>query len=120
MQTLSLVHCEVELYGFCGTSPSEFEGFEVTLPSLESLTLLKGEGQTGVGSTYLETFVVPAEGFLEPHPVDALASFTARSGCSLAHVHIMDRKQNRYSRAHIASHFLRFRRESSPDLDGSD
>ncbi|KAJ7320805.1 hypothetical protein DFH08DRAFT_819063 [Mycena albidolilacea] len=52
-QTSNLVHCELELYDFGGTSPSE--GFEVTLPSLESLTLLKGEGQTGVGPTYLET-----------------------------------------------------------------
>jgi hypothetical protein len=36
-QAANLVHCELEICDFCGTSPSD--GVDVALPSLESLTL---------------------------------------------------------------------------------
>ncbi|KAJ7653681.1 hypothetical protein DFH06DRAFT_1204464 [Mycena polygramma] len=99
-QTLNVVHCELRLIqGFGGGSDHP----DLVLPSLKSLALFKESyhlPKSAVG--YLNSFIVPAllslripERFLRTTssgPVDSLASFISKSGCSLQQVHITGSK----------------------------
>jgi hypothetical protein len=96
-KTSSLVHCKLEL---CYTIRRS-DGVEVTLPSLESLTLTdpRSVKEPPTLSTHLRTFITPAlcklqipEHFLGSDPIQSLTSFISKSGCNLAHVHIANRR----------------------------
>ncbi|KAJ7883973.1 hypothetical protein B0H13DRAFT_2537684, partial [Mycena leptocephala] len=82
-QTSNLVHCELSLYDwdYDDSNPPP----DITLPCLESLSLIDREGPL---PGYLNTFVVPVlrslyirEPSLEPNPIPSLASFISKSGC---------------------------------------
>jgi hypothetical protein len=94
-KTSSLVHCKLEL------CHSTTDGVEVTLPSLESLTLTDplNVNEHPMVSTQLQTFITPAlcklqiqEHFLGSDPIQSLTSFISKSSCNLAHVHIANRR----------------------------
>jgi hypothetical protein len=96
-KTSSLIHCKLEL---CH-SMRRSDGVEVTLPSLESLTLtdFRSVKEHPMLSTHLRTFITPAlcklqiqEHFLGSDPIQSLTSFISKSGCNLAHVHIANRR----------------------------
>ncbi|KAJ7756370.1 hypothetical protein B0H14DRAFT_3166351 [Mycena olivaceomarginata] len=97
-KTSSLVHCKLELCHVIHRS----DGVEVTLPSLESLTLTEPRSvreRPRMLSTHLRTFITPAlcklqipEHFLGSDPIQSLTSFISKSGCTLAHVHIANRR----------------------------
>ncbi|KAJ7882302.1 hypothetical protein B0H13DRAFT_1629547 [Mycena leptocephala] len=89
-QTSNLMHCELNLYDwdYDASNPPP----DVTLPCLESLSLIDREGPL---PGYLNTFVVPVlrslymrEPSLEPNPIPSLVSFISKSGCKLHDVHI--------------------------------
>jgi hypothetical protein len=87
-KTSSLVHCKLDL------CHSITDGVEVTLPSLESLTLTDPDKHF-MESTQLQTFITPAlcklqiqEHFLGSDPIRSLTLFISKSGCNLVHVHI--------------------------------
>ncbi|KAJ7154050.1 hypothetical protein C8R46DRAFT_1356823 [Mycena filopes] len=93
-QTVNLVHCELVLTDDGGW---HLPLPDVHLPHLRSLVL--GEFTVGhhpdAHRDYLQTFVVPAlrrlqipDSFLAPHPIAALAAFTAKAGCRLEAIHV--------------------------------
>ncbi|KAJ7661934.1 hypothetical protein DFH06DRAFT_1191069 [Mycena polygramma] len=95
-QTLNVVHCELRFdQPFGGDS----EHPDLLLPSLKSLALVDESYRLPKSAVrYLNSFIVPAllslripEWFLSrtsSGPVDSLASFISKSGCSLQQVHI--------------------------------
>ncbi|KAJ7871595.1 hypothetical protein B0H13DRAFT_2280399 [Mycena leptocephala] len=90
-KTLNLVRCELEI---CYDSDNHKHGPDITLPYLESLTLVD-PGTNGPVIDFLETLIVPAlrclevpEEFLGPSPLDSLTGFISKSGCKLEEVHI--------------------------------
>ncbi|KAJ7320812.1 hypothetical protein DFH08DRAFT_1086111 [Mycena albidolilacea] len=97
-KTPDLVHYELHLHLF--DEPSHSQGVEVTLPSLESLVLRDPDpDEYPPPFTYLQHFIVPTlrslqipERFLEPDPIDALASFISKSGCKLQRVDVTNRQ----------------------------
>ncbi|KAJ7044677.1 hypothetical protein C8F04DRAFT_593751 [Mycena alexandri] len=102
-QTPNLVYCKLHLYDHPPTAWPD-----VTLPRLESLTLVPYTPGHKSQTRYLETFIVPAlcklhikETILE-NPIDTLTSFMLKSGCSPQEIHISgERRVSRdaYSRA---------------------
>ncbi|KAJ7871611.1 hypothetical protein B0H13DRAFT_2554410 [Mycena leptocephala] len=89
-KTLNLVHCELEI---CYDSDDDEPGPDVTLPCLESLTLV--DVADGPVTGFLETFIVPAlrglkvpEDFINPNPIESLTGFISKSGCKLEELHI--------------------------------
>ncbi|KAJ7872347.1 hypothetical protein B0H14DRAFT_2570349 [Mycena olivaceomarginata] len=92
-QTSNLVHCVLELRD----SDDVVSDGAVTLPALETLAIKEVNPTTMAPINYLRTFIVPALGdlevperFLEPDPIDSLASLILRSGCELHQVGITD------------------------------
>ncbi|KAF8150414.1 hypothetical protein K438DRAFT_2027233 [Mycena galopus ATCC 62051] len=90
-QTSNLVHCELGIvydWRSTGDLPPEHA---IELPRLESLALMNEEAPDRAG--FLGDFLVPAlrslridESFLEPAPIDELASFISKSSCKLQQV----------------------------------
>ncbi|KAF8126112.1 hypothetical protein K438DRAFT_1891089, partial [Mycena galopus ATCC 62051] len=81
--TSNLVHCELSIHA-------------IELPRLESLAWLNEEPPDRAG--FLGDFLVPAlrslridESFLEPAPIDELASFISKSSCKLQQVCVRSR-----------------------------
>jgi hypothetical protein len=105
-QTSNLVHCELSLYSW--NYDDDIPLPDVTLPYLESLTLIDRDVD-GPMPGYLNTFVVPAlrslqisESSLQPGPITSLTSFISKSGCKLQDVHITEFRvipRYRYRRA---------------------
>ncbi|KAF8169041.1 hypothetical protein K438DRAFT_1856062 [Mycena galopus ATCC 62051] len=95
-QTSNLVHCELSIvYDWRGTGDLPPE-HAIELPCLESLALLNEEPPDRAG--FLGDFLVPAlrslrinESFLEPAPIDELASFISKSSCKLQQVCVRSR-----------------------------
>ncbi|KAJ7871603.1 hypothetical protein B0H13DRAFT_2554396, partial [Mycena leptocephala] len=90
-QTSNLVRCELVV---CYDSDNHKHGPDITLPYLESLTLVD-PGTNGPVTDSLEKFIVPAlhrlevsKEFLGPSPFDSLTGFISKSGCKLEEVHI--------------------------------
>ncbi|KAJ7817830.1 hypothetical protein B0H13DRAFT_2683031 [Mycena leptocephala] len=89
-KTPNLVRCELEVWF---DSDNDQPGPDITLPCLESLTLV--ETADGEVTGFLETFIVPAlrrleipNRFLGRSPIDSLTGFISKSGCKLEEVHI--------------------------------
>ncbi|KAJ6459542.1 hypothetical protein C8R45DRAFT_1221298 [Mycena sanguinolenta] len=83
--TVNLVHCELGL----AKDWSHEDVFDVTLPSLQTLTLTNVLANKPV-TQYLQTLILPAlrsfrvaESFLRPNSVDSLEAFVSKSGCTL-------------------------------------
>ncbi|KAJ7909680.1 hypothetical protein B0H13DRAFT_2661362 [Mycena leptocephala] len=89
-QTSSLVHCKLELFDSTNNQPRP----DITLPCLESLTLINPGRESVVD--FLETLIVPAlrsleipEDFLyHVNPIESLTAFISKSGCKLEEVRI--------------------------------
>ncbi|KAJ7044673.1 hypothetical protein C8F04DRAFT_1389003 [Mycena alexandri] len=104
-QTPNLAYCKLDL---CEHPSLPTTWPDVTLPRLESLTLVPYSPRPEAQLRYLETFIVPAlcklhitEAILE-NPIDTLTSFMLKSGCSLQEMYISgERRVSRdtYSRA---------------------
>jgi len=92
-QTTNLVHCELELYFHRNLHN---ERVDVTLPCLETLALKRPSASDYyIFMNHLQMFTTPAlrgleipEGFLEYTPINSLASFISKSGCTLHIVRI--------------------------------
>ncbi|KAJ7817959.1 hypothetical protein B0H13DRAFT_2292657 [Mycena leptocephala] len=89
-KTTNLVRCKLEVWFY---SDDDQPGPDITLPCLESLTLV--ETADGAVTGFLETFIVPAlrrleipDGFLGSSPIDSLTEFISKSGCKLEELHI--------------------------------
>ncbi|KAJ7320797.1 hypothetical protein DFH08DRAFT_1034621 [Mycena albidolilacea] len=120
-----------ECIRFCRKHPV-YDGVEVTLPSLESLTLTDppGVNEHPMLSTHLRTFITPAlcklqiqEHFLGSDPIQSLTSFISKSGCNLAHVHIANRRsvpETSYRTAFPSIPTLLFSRAGWRDSTSSD
>ncbi|KAJ7909675.1 hypothetical protein B0H13DRAFT_2661361 [Mycena leptocephala] len=88
-QTSSLVHCKLELFG----STNDDQLSDVTLPCLESLTLVNPGRNLVID--FLKTLIVPtlrsleiSEDFFYVSAIQSLTAFISRSGCKLEEVHI--------------------------------
>jgi hypothetical protein len=104
-------------------------GSDITLPYLESLTLV--DASSGPGTDLLGTFIVPAlrslkipEEFLGPSPIDPLTAFISKSGCKLYKVHIAGARllpQDSYRQAFPSIRQFSFdNKDDSSDSDASD
>ncbi|KAF8215595.1 hypothetical protein K438DRAFT_1954312 [Mycena galopus ATCC 62051] len=97
-QTRNLVHCELGIWdanlGAASGASDLPPDHEIELPWLESLTLTDGYIKDGPNPAgYLADFRAPAlrslqldQPFLRPDPIDVLASFISKSGCTLQQV----------------------------------
>jgi hypothetical protein len=84
-QTSNLVRCELHI---CASPNNNQPGPDLSLPYVESLTLIDLDGGTATG--FIKTFLVPAlrsleipEYFLDADPIESLKRFISKSGCKL-------------------------------------
>ncbi|KAJ6463590.1 hypothetical protein C8R47DRAFT_80294 [Mycena vitilis] len=89
-QTWNLVECRLGVTYDAGAGRP---WTDVTILSLESLTLTVDDNQTVDG--YMESFIVPAlrrldvpESLLRHNPIETLTVFISKSGCKLQHLYI--------------------------------
>ncbi|KAJ7044683.1 hypothetical protein C8F04DRAFT_1069180 [Mycena alexandri] len=104
-QTPNLAYCKLDL---CDLPSLPTTWPDVTLPCLESLTLVPYTPRHKAQTRYLETFIVPAlcklhiaEAILE-NPIHTLTSFMLKSGCRLQEMYISGERRisrDTYSRA---------------------
>ncbi|KAJ6468679.1 hypothetical protein C8R47DRAFT_1151328 [Mycena vitilis] len=92
VQTLNLVHCELEL---CSGDTDPELCPDITLSSLESLVLRKHTNTSSPVTDFFLSFVVPAlrsleipEDCMKPDPIESLTTFISRSKCRLEQLHV--------------------------------
>ncbi|KAJ7186435.1 hypothetical protein C8R46DRAFT_275314 [Mycena filopes] len=91
--TPNLVHCELVTFAAWARQPHL--GPDIRLPHLESLVLLHFAESSTLADDYILRLTLPAlrrlqipEEYLHLDPVATLASFIAKSGCKLEHLHV--------------------------------
>ncbi|KAF8215577.1 hypothetical protein K438DRAFT_1798889 [Mycena galopus ATCC 62051] len=89
-QTCNLVQCELDVWYDRGAVDDLPPDNDIELPCLESFVFRNQDVPWTIAAGYLADFRLPAlrslqlaESFLEPEPIDALASFISKSGCTL-------------------------------------
>ncbi|KAF8215578.1 hypothetical protein K438DRAFT_1954299 [Mycena galopus ATCC 62051] len=116
-QTRNLVQCELHVWYDRGAANDLPPDHDIELPWLESLALTDVFAWDGSKpAEYLADFRVPAlrslrldESFLGPDPIDALASFISKSGCTLQQVcftHVLRSGLASYREAFPSIHFF--------------
>jgi hypothetical protein len=122
-QTSNLVRCELHI---CFDPDNDQPGPDLTLPYLESLTLVDVD-DPAMG--FIETFIVPAlrslripEEFLDADPIESLKRFISKSGCKLEKLHITRQRtpQNSYRQAFPWIRNFSFNNERSDEWGPSD
>ncbi|KAJ7623918.1 hypothetical protein DFH06DRAFT_1230591 [Mycena polygramma] len=123
LQTYNLVHCRL---GVCFEGRNAEPRPDITLPSLETLTLRNHNTSFPVTDVF-PSFIVPAlrsleipEGCLQLSPIDSLTAFVSRSECRLEQLHVTgvtSAPESSYGQAFPSLRKLSFGEDIEPEGD---